>query len=86
MDLKAVTRLQTTSSKMFHDSKFLTLMPPRRAHLLRVRYKENRPDLLKIDERPRDKYSVSYHRNANVTHNICLSLKVSICLYFSLSL
>ena len=71
---------------MFYDSKFLTLQSPRGAQLLRVRYKENRPDHLRIDERPRDKYSVSNHWNVDMAHDICLSLKVSVYLYFSLSL
>ena len=86
MDSKAVTRLQTTLSTMFHDSKFLTLESPRGAHLLRVRYKENMPDRLRIDEWPRDKYSVSNHWNVDMAYDICLSLKVSVFPYFSLSL
>ena len=89
-DSKAVTRLQTTSSTMFHDSKFLTPMPPRVAQFLGARYEENRPDHLRIDERPRDKYSVSNHRNADVAHDISLSLslslKLSVCLSVFLSL
>ena len=85
-DSKAMMRLQMMSSTMFHDSKFLTPMPPRGAHFLRVRYKENRLDNLRIDARPRDKYSVSNHWNADVAHDICLSLKVSVYLYFSVSL
>ena len=85
-DSKAVTRLQTTSSTMFHDSKFLTPMPPRGAQFLGARYEENRPDHLRIDERPRDKYSASNHRNADVAHDISLSLSLSLLNCLSVSL
>ncbi|KAL4607012.1 hypothetical protein ACB092_09G144500 [Castanea dentata] len=83
-DSKVLMRLQTTLSTMCHDSKFQTPMPPHGAHLLGVRYEENRPDHLKIDEQPRDKYSMSNHRNADMAHDISLSLSLSVPLSLSL--
>ena len=79
-DSNAVIKLQTTSSTKFHDKKKL---PPRGicgVHLLTgVRYDVKIPDdHLRIDERPRDKYSVSIHRNADVAQDIPLSPSLSL--------
>lgn len=79
-DSNAVMKLQTTSSTKFHDKKKL---PPRGicgVHLLTgVRYDVKIPDdHLRIDERPRDKYSVSIHRNADVAQDIPLSPSLSL--------